>query len=392
MELSTKQEKKYREELDKRFRPIFSPYQEAGGIPISLLREKLYDDLEVTAGIPQDRIDLLFRRADTNRDGRMSFEEFMRLMTSGSSNVLTTKQLTSFQKMVRATVSTVVPKNAVKHSVDSYVEAYNCKPPPLFMIIVSLAEIGVFIYYALDLAKAGTPITATSGVAIYSPLIYNPLRRYEAWRYLTYMFIHNGYFHLIFNLIFQLLLGLPLEVVHKWWRVGIVYGLGVVAGSLSHSVVDQHSYLAGASGGCYAILGAHFAIVIMNWEEMQHEWMSGPIKFILSAPVRLVVLFLMGGADTGIAIYERYKTGKSAVGFAAHFGGILAGLLVGIPTLKNLDVKQWERVLFWVALIVYICLVIFAVLWNAFYPDFPAMNWTPCCSMNNTIIPRVLTP
>jgi hypothetical protein len=62
-------------------------------------------------------------------------------MTSGSNRMLTTKQLTRFQKMVRATVSTIVPKNAQKHSVDSYVEAYNCKPPPLFMIIVSLAEV-----------------------------------------------------------------------------------------------------------------------------------------------------------------------------------------------------------------------------------------------------------
>ena len=36
--------------------------------------------------------------------------------------------------------------------------------------------------------------------------------------------------HLIFNLIFQLLLGIPLEMVHKWWRMGIVYSLGVIAG------------------------------------------------------------------------------------------------------------------------------------------------------------------
>ena len=38
------------------------------------------------------------------------------------------------------------------------------------------------------------------------------------------------YMHLIFNLIFQLLLGIPLEMVHKWWRMGIVYSLGVIAG------------------------------------------------------------------------------------------------------------------------------------------------------------------
>jgi hypothetical protein len=53
------------------------------------------------------------------------------------------------------------------------------------------------------------------------------------------------YMHLIFNLIFQLVLGLPLEMVHKWWRVGTVYCLGVIAGKpLQYSgtaVLRHHS-------------------------------------------------------------------------------------------------------------------------------------------------------
>lgn len=36
--------------------------------------------------------------------------------------------------------------------------------------------------------------------------------------------------HILSNLIFQLLIGIPLEMVHKFWRVGIVYTLGVIAG------------------------------------------------------------------------------------------------------------------------------------------------------------------
>jgi len=35
---------------------------------------------------------------------------------------------------------------------------------------------------------------------------------------------------MIGNLVFQLLLGIPLELVHKFWRVGLVYCLGVIAG------------------------------------------------------------------------------------------------------------------------------------------------------------------
>lgn len=34
-------------------------------------------------------------------------------------------------------------------------------------------------------------------------------------------------------------------------------------GSLATSVVDPWTLLCGASGGCYALIGAHFAIIIM---------------------------------------------------------------------------------------------------------------------------------
>ena len=53
-------------------------------------------------------------------------------------------------------------------------------------------QIVVFVIYALELKEMGTPVTATSGVAMYSPLVYTPSRRYEAWRYLTYMLMHQG--------------------------------------------------------------------------------------------------------------------------------------------------------------------------------------------------------
>ena len=39
------------------------------------------------------------------------------------------------------------------------------------------------------------------------------------------------YYHVIFNLMIQLLLGIPLEMVHKGVRIGIVYILGVIAGN-----------------------------------------------------------------------------------------------------------------------------------------------------------------
>ena len=71
------------------------------------------------------------------------------------------------------------------------------------------------------------------------------------------------YVHLIVNLGFQLFLGIPLEMVHGWWRLLLIYGGGAITGSMAHSVFDSHSYLAGASGGAYSIAAAHIANVVM---------------------------------------------------------------------------------------------------------------------------------
>lgn len=70
-------------------------------------------------------------------------------------------------------------------------------------------------------------------------------------------------FHLVINLLVQILLGVPLEMVHKWWRVLIVYFAGVLAGSLGTSITDPTVRLAGASGGVYSLITAHISTILM---------------------------------------------------------------------------------------------------------------------------------
>lgn len=93
--------------------------------------------------------------------------------------------------------------------------------------------------------------------------IYNPFRRYEAWRFVTYMFVHVGIMHIMMNLIIQIFLGVALELVHCWWRVALVYVAGVAAGSMGTSITSPRIFLAGASGGVYALITAHIATIIM---------------------------------------------------------------------------------------------------------------------------------
>ena len=40
-------------------------------------------------------------------------------------------------------------------------------------------------------------------VYIQGVLLFNPHKKQELWRFLTYMFVHSGYFHITFNVLIQ---------------------------------------------------------------------------------------------------------------------------------------------------------------------------------------------
>ncbi|VDN35240.1 unnamed protein product [Gongylonema pulchrum] len=220
----------------------------------------------------------------------------------------------------------------------SYLQQYNCFPPPFFMICISILEIAVYAYYVVKM-KSG--IELYEPVPQKSPLIFSPRKTYEIWRYFTYMFIHIGIIHLAFNVLTQIILGIPLELVHKFWRIALVYLSGVLAGSLLNYAIDQKTYLAGASGGVYALLAAHIAELLINWSEME---------FALLRAFGLLVLI---SSDVSQAVFHRYYLKSTdKVSHISHFAGFIAGVLMGTIVLRNFRKKNWERVVWWIAVTV----------------------------------------
>lgn len=61
------------------------------------------------------------------------------------------------------------------------------------------------------------------------------------------------------------------------------------------------SYLVGASGGCYALVAAHLANVIINWGEMPFNW------------ARLLVLITLMVTDIGVFAYMTITNTNSKV-------------------------------------------------------------------------------
>lgn len=89
-----------------------------------------------------------------------------------------------------------------------------------------------------------------------------------------------------FNALLQLMIGVPLEMVHGLLRISLLYLAGVLAGkvgagpcpwpwlaaphtsfcsagSLTVSITDMRAPVVGGSGGVYALCSAHLANVVM---------------------------------------------------------------------------------------------------------------------------------
>lgn len=231
-----------------------------------------------------------------------------------------------------------------------YADTFKCWPPPYFITLVSLIEVVCFVYHLIT----NPP---NSSVPIDSIFIYRPDKKHEIWRFFLYMLLHAGWFHLTFNLIVQVLIGIPLEMVHGSGRIACIYLAGVLAGSLGTSIFDSNAYLVGSSGGVYALLAAHLANIMLNYSNMEYGM------------VRLLAILLFASCDVGFAIYSRYESepfanGVPSVSFVAHVTGAVAGLTIGLIVLKNFEQKLHEQLLWWIALGIYCACIIFAIIFN----------------------------
>ena len=336
---------------------IFGQYCDRNGrIPV-----RQFEDIieKYRTSLSEQTIRKLLNYANTNRDQYISRDEIQRLQAADPDQVardtdISVRELTVFNRGVNLVGRFILPD---KNDQKTYSDKYTCCPPPLFMILVSLVEVGIYIYYG---ATYDVWLTYPSQL-IDSPLTFNPLLRHEAWRFVSYMLLHAGLEHVLFNTLVQLMLGIPLEMVHGGLRVGCIYMAGVIGGSLASSVFDPRVALVGASGGVYALFTAQLANVILNGDIMNKLW-----SLFRAAFVSIVLC-----ADFGYSIYRRLSSDtESNVSFTAHVAGAIAGLTMGLMVLSNFKQSLSDKVAFWIAVGSYCAFTVFAIFWNIFWPGY----------------------
>ena len=150
------------------------------------------------------------------------------------------------------------------------------------------------------------------------------IERLRLWQPVTYMFLHGGLFHILFNMLALWMFGTELE---RMWgtryflRLYFVTGLGAAAttlllGILPFPVADRiyYSVTIGASGAIYGLLLA-YAMYYPDRPIYMYLLFPIPAKYFVLIIGAIAFLSSIGGAGGGVA-------------HAAHLGGLVASYLM----------------------------------------------------------------
>ncbi|KMT00679.1 hypothetical protein BVRB_9g219680 [Beta vulgaris subsp. vulgaris] len=143
----------------------------------------------------------------------------------------------------------------------------------------------------------------------------------EWWRLLSCLWLHAGLIHLIANMISLLFMGIRLEEEFGFWRVGPLYVLSGLGGSLMSCVNVLRKQRVGvisvgASGALFGLLGAMLSELITNWTIYANKC-SAILSLIVVIALNLAV-GLIPGVDS-----------------SAHIGGFVSGFLLGFVLLMR---------------------------------------------------------
>jgi membrane associated rhomboid family serine protease len=142
---------------------------------------------------------------------------------------------------------------------------------------------------------------------------FNPLTLDKEWyRIFTHMFLHGGLMHLGFNMYALYVVGSEIEVMVGSRKFVAVYFISGIASALNSLYWSFFSVGVGASGAIFGLFG--FSLIINIFLSRRHGKSMMPllINFAVFIGINLLIAKSIN-ADN-----------------AAHFGGLTAGLLIGL--------------------------------------------------------------
>lgn len=211
--------------------------------------------------------------------------------------------------------------------------AFNHKNNGLYKILaINILVFVVFMVFRVFLTLGGAEGTYNSIISFFMMPASLSAFLSKPWSLLTYMFLHEGFLHILFNMLFLYWFGLLVNDFLGSRKLVNLYILGGMTGGLFYMLIYnlapyfsdrvEGAMMLGASAGVYAIVVAA-ATLRPNTEF--HLLLLGPVK------IKYIAIFY-------VLISFANSTGSNAGGELAHLGGAVLGYYYILQLNKGKDI------------------------------------------------------
>ncbi|MDE2980539.1 MAG: rhomboid family intramembrane serine protease [Gemmatimonadota bacterium] len=148
---------------------------------------------------------------------------------------------------------------------------------------------------------------------------------FQPWTVVTYMFLHGGFGHILFNMLMLFFFGPRLEE-RLGSRTFIWFYLACGVGGALLSFMTPFSAIVGASGAIYGVV-----IGFARYWPREDIYIWG----ILPIQARMLAIFMVA-----LSLFAGFTGAQDGIAHFAHLGGLLAGWVF----LRNWEKRRKQRV------------------------------------------------
>lgn len=206
-------------------------------------------------------------------------------------------------------------------------------PPGIRGLLISNVAIFLLYYFA------GSGLSSVFSLAVLRPV--DVVTRLYVWQLVTYMFLHQGIAHILFNMLALWMFGTEFErlwgtrqFLKFYFFCGVGAGLCVIVGNYLFG--NPNVGTVGSSGAIYGILLASAVL-----------WPDRQMLFYFLIPIKMKYFVMIIG---GIAFLNSFNP-SNPVSEIAHLGGMLFGyIFLKMPRMRGFDprgalddaYRQWK--------------------------------------------------
>lgn len=141
----------------------------------------------------------------------------------------------------------------------------------------------------------------------------------EYWRLFTPVMLHAGFFHIAVNIFTQCMFGIQLEREWGAFQISVIYIVAGFWGNILSVLLSPQSLSIGCSGAVFGLFGAQCAYIVGMWRQLG-DLQKKMLVLSLGVSFLFIMLFSV----------------SAGVDLCAHFGGFIAGNVVGLGFFSHL--------------------------------------------------------